>query len=161
MQYLLQCQSRQIFLTDEVLYYDKKIPLSNNFYACSSKAPAKTTIPVVPSPTSLSWLFDSSTNNLATGCWIYIFSTIVAPSFVTVTSWSGETRSLSRPLGPNEDLRVLATDLAASMFLYIKKRDTLMASIPLILLFESCSFRTMKGRPYSSKAKLIDIFKSI
>ena len=54
---------------------------------------------------------------MATGCWIYIFSTIVAPSFVTVTSWSGETSNLSNPLGPSEDLNVLATDLAARIFL--------------------------------------------
>lgn len=32
-----------------------------------------------------------------------------------------------------------------------------MASSPLILLLESCSLRTMKGLPYSSKAKLIDL----
>jgi hypothetical protein len=32
---------------------------------------------------------------------------------------------------------------------------TLMAAMPLILVFVSCSLRMMKGRPYSSKAKLI------
>lgn len=94
-----------------------KVPLSKSFSACSSRAPAKTTMPVVPSPTSLSWLLESSTNNLATGCWISIFSTMVAPSLVTVTSWSGDTNSLSRPLGPRDDFNVLATDLAARIFL--------------------------------------------
>ena len=39
---------------------------------------------------------------------------------MTVTSWSGETKSLSKPLGPREDLRVEATDLAARIFLWIK-----------------------------------------
>ena len=34
---------------------------------------------------------------------------------------------------------------------------TLMASMPLMRRLESCSFRTMKGRPYSSNAKLMPI----
>lgn len=34
-----------------------------------------------------------------------------------------------------------------------------MASIPLIRVLESCSLMTMKGRPYSSKARLIWILK--
>ena len=45
---------------------------------------------------------------------------MVAPSLVTVTSWSGETISLSRPLGPKDDLRVEATDLAARMFFWYR-----------------------------------------
>ena len=91
------------------------IPLSNNFWACSSKAPAKTTTPVVPSPLSSSWDLDNSTNNFAIGCSMFIFSTIVAPSFVTVTSPSWLTNILSMPFGPMEERRKLLTPHAAKM----------------------------------------------
>lgn len=56
--------------------------------------------------------------SLATGCWTYIFYKMVAPSLVTVTYWSGDTSNLSKPLGPKDDLRVEAIDLAANIFLY-------------------------------------------
>ena len=45
---------------------------------------------------------------------------MVAPSLVTVTSASGETSNLSSPLGPRDDLRVDATDLAARIFLWME-----------------------------------------
>jgi hypothetical protein len=38
------------------------IPLSNNDSAALSKAPARTTTEVVPSPASISWAFEISTN---------------------------------------------------------------------------------------------------
>jgi hypothetical protein len=38
------------------------IPLPNNFDAASNRAPAITTTVVVPSPASISWAFESSTN---------------------------------------------------------------------------------------------------
>ena len=105
-------------------------------------------MPVVPSPTSLSYDFESSTINLATGCSISIFSTIVAPSFVTSTSRSGLTIILSIPLGPRELLRVLATDLAATIL-------PLIASRPLTRFLVSYSRRIINGRPNSSNATLI------
>lgn len=40
---------------------------------------------------------------------------MVAPSFVTVISPSGEIRILSRPRGPREVLTILATVLAAKI----------------------------------------------
>ena len=73
------------------------------------------TTPVVPSPTSSSWLLDSSTSSLAIWCWTSILLSMVAPSFVTVTSPSGLTSILSMPLGPSEVRRVLETTLAAKM----------------------------------------------
>lgn len=74
---------------------------------------------------------------------------MVAPSLVTTTAPSGETNSLSIPLGPRELLRVLATDLAAS------KLD-LSASKPFSLFLDPYWLIIMKGLPYSSKAN--DIF---
>jgi len=46
-----------------------------------------------------------------------IFSRMVAPSLVMMTSPSGETSILSIPLGPREVLRRLATVLAARMLI--------------------------------------------
>lgn len=46
------------------------IPLSSRVRACSRSWPARTTTPVVPSPTSLSWDWESSTSSLAVGCCI-------------------------------------------------------------------------------------------
>ena len=88
-------------------------PLSINFKASSNKAPANTTTPVVPSPISLSYELDNSRSNLAVGCSISISDKIVAPSLVTNTSLSGDTIILSKPFGPNDVFKVLATDLAA------------------------------------------------
>uniref|UniRef100_A0A915KWX4 Uncharacterized protein n=1 Tax=Romanomermis culicivorax TaxID=13658 RepID=A0A915KWX4_ROMCU len=64
------------------------------------------TTPVVPSPISSSCDLDNSTNNLAI---------IVAPSLVTVTSPSPLTIILSKPLGPRDVRKVVATVLAAKM----------------------------------------------
>ena len=102
-------------LSNPSMIFNGWIPLSSNFWACSSKAPANTTTPVVPSPLSSSWDLDNSTNNLAIGCSMFIFSTIVAPSFVTVTSPSWLTNILSIPFGPIEDRRKLLTPQAAKI----------------------------------------------
>ena len=77
-----------------------------------------------------------------------IFSTIVAPSFVTTTSPSGDYNILSIPLGPIDDFKVFEIVLAAIMFIF-------KASTPFILFFASYSLMIMKGRPNSSNAKLI------
>ena len=119
-------------------------PRSRSFSACSSRAPARTTTPVVPSPISSSWDCDNSTSNLATWCSTAILSRIVAPSFVMVTSPSGETIILSMPLGPNDVLSNPETDRAAMMLCFCACR-------PLMRDLACCSFRMMKGRPYSSK----------
>ncbi len=73
---------------------------------------------------------------------------MVAPSLVTVIWPSGDCIILSIPFGPIDDLRALEIVRAAFIF-------ALKASTPLILFFYSCSLITIKGRPNSSKAKLI------
>jgi len=123
-------------------------PLSIKYEAYSNKAPANTTTPVVPSPISSSYDFDNSTNNLAVGCSISIFSTIVAPSFVTTTSPSPDTNILSIPLGPKEVLRVDDKAQAANML-------DLTASIPFNLNLCAYSLIMMYGLPNSSNAILI------
>ena len=119
-------------------------PRSSNFSACSSRAPARTTTPVVPSPISSSCDWLNSTNNRATWCSTAILSRIVAPSFVMVTSPSGETIILSIPFGPRDVLNKPETDRAAIILCFCACR-------PLMRLLACCSFRMMKGRPYSSK----------
>ena len=119
-------------------------PRSRSFSACSSRAPARTTTPVVPSPISSSCDWLNSTNNRATWCSTAILSRIVAPSFVIVTSPSGETIILSMPLGPKLVLNNPETDRAAMMLCF-------WACNPLMRLLACCSFRMMKGLPYSSK----------
>eukprot|EP01139_Manchomonas_bermudensis_P019019 Amastigsp_a676308_541.p3 type:complete len:128 gc:universal Amastigsp_a676308_541:1261-1644(+) len=124
------------------------MPLSRSTSACARSAPAKTTTPVVPSPISLSCDLESSTRSRAISCSTCIFSRIVAPSFVTVTSPSPSTMILSMPFGPSDDRRVCATVRAARMC-------CLCASSPRMRDFFSCSRRMMIGRPFSSKAKLM------
>mmetsp|Transcript_18819 Transcript_18819/g.39346 ORF Transcript_18819/g.39346 Transcript_18819/m.39346 type:complete len:202 (-) Transcript_18819:270-875(-) len=60
-------------------------PRSSSFSACSRRAPASTTTPVVPSPISLSCDCESSTRRRATWCSTSILSRMVAPSFEMVT----------------------------------------------------------------------------
>jgi hypothetical protein len=60
------------------------------------------TTDVVPSPTSLSWIYESSTKTLAAGWVTSNYLRIVAPSFVIVTSPISSTSILSRPCGPRE-----------------------------------------------------------
>mmetsp|Transcript_17542 Transcript_17542/g.36842 ORF Transcript_17542/g.36842 Transcript_17542/m.36842 type:complete len:250 (+) Transcript_17542:1188-1937(+) len=119
------------------------IPLANNFSACSSNAPARTTTPVVPSPISSSWEEESSTMSLETWWSTCMRLRMVAPSLVMVTSPSGETRILSMPLGPREERRILEMEVAARIF-------DLTASRPFTRALACCSFKMMKGRPYSS-----------
>ena len=64
------------------------------------------------------WDWDNCTINLAISWSTSIIFKIVAPSFVTVTSLSDETISLSSPFGPRDVLSVLAIDLAAQIWLY-------------------------------------------
>ena len=64
------------------------------------------------------WDWDNCTISLAISWSTSIIFKIVAPSFVTVTSLSDETISLSSPFGPRDVLSVLAIDLAAQIWLY-------------------------------------------
>ena len=92
------------------------------------------TTPVVPSPISSSWLFDSWTRSFAIWCSTSIWPNIVAPSFVTVISPSADIRILSKPVienitikfqtwwwltkprGPKDVRMMLATVRAASIW---------------------------------------------
>ena len=56
---------------------------------------------------------------------------------------------MSMPFGPSDVLKRPETDRAAMMLCFCAWR-------PLILLLACCSFRMMKGLPYSSKT--MDIF---
>lgn len=104
------------------------IPRSRRAVADSSRAPARTTTPVVPSPISSSCDFDSSTRSFATWCSTCIWPMMVAPSLVTVMSPSGEIMILSRPRGPRLVLTMLLTVRAARMC-------DLSASIPCSRVF--------------------------
>ena len=130
-----------------------------NHQTCSSSAPAITTTPVVPSPISWSWLFESSTRSLPIWCSTSICSRMVAPSFAAhrhrtitchvltqmrfsppqdelsslmQTSPSGLCSILSMPLGPRDDCSILEIAFAAWMLAFC-------ASIPRIRCFFSCS----------------------
>ncbi len=98
--------------------------MSRRVSAPASNSPARTTAVVVPSPTSLSWVFDISTIILAAGFWTSISFMIVAPSFVITISPMPATSILSIPRGPMVDRTISATILAAIMLL-------LWASLPL------------------------------
>ena len=80
-----------------------------------SNSPAIITAVVVPSPTSSSCVFATSTNILAAGCSISISLRIVTPSFVTTISPIPSTSILSIPFGPNVVLTVSANTLPANM----------------------------------------------
>mmetsp|Transcript_87388 Transcript_87388/g.120367 ORF Transcript_87388/g.120367 Transcript_87388/m.120367 type:complete len:278 (-) Transcript_87388:37-870(-) len=121
------------------------MPFSMSSSAWSSMEPAMTTTPVVPSPISWSCDLDRSTSSFAIWCCTSIFSRMVAPSLVTITSPSGPTTILSMPLGPIELRIVSAIALAARMF-------ALCASRPFSRFFFACSSMMMKGLPYSSMA---------
>lgn len=70
--------------------------LINSFPLFKSSA-AKITTEVVPSPTSLSYICDSSTRTLAAGWVTSSILRIVAPSLVIVTSPISSTNILSKP----------------------------------------------------------------
>ena len=78
----------------------------------------------MPSPTSSSCVFATSTIIFAAGCSISISFRIVAPSFVIVTSPIESTSILSMPFGPKVVRTLSATALAAIIFL-------LCASLPV------------------------------
>src|ERR1051325_6378160 len=103
--------------------------------AFSSKAPAKTTEDVVPSPTSLSTDLATSTIILAAGCSISISFRIVAPSFVIVVSPIVLTSILSMPRGPRQVFTVSATSLAVLILFFC-------ASLPLLSLVPSRKINT-------------------
>jgi hypothetical protein len=90
---------------------------------------------VVPSPTSASVAFAISTRSFAVGCWTSICFSIVAPSFVMVTSPRLSTSILSMPLGPRLVRTISDITLAASMLF-------LRASLPLVSVAPSFSIRT-------------------
>ena len=83
-----------------------------------SRVPARTAAVVVPSPTSSSCVFATSTIILAAGCWISISSRIVTPSFVITTSPIESVSILSIPRGPSVVLIASATAFAAAMFCF-------------------------------------------
>ena len=85
---------------------------------------------VVPSPTSSSWVFATSTSIFAAGCSISISFKIVTPSLVTTISPSPSTNILSIPFGPKVVLTVSANTLPAKMLV-------LCASLPNNLLVPS------------------------
>ena len=92
------------------------ISWSRRFSAFFSSSPAIIAAVVVPSPTSSSCVFATSTSIFAAGCSICISSRIVTPSFVITMSPKESTSILSMPFGPSVDLTASATDLAAAMF---------------------------------------------
>ena len=89
--------------------------MSMSSSAFSRSAPARMTADVVPSPTSLSVAFETSTSIFAAGCCTSISLSIVAPSLVMVTSPSESTSILSMPRGPIELFTISAISLAAWM----------------------------------------------
>ena len=110
--------------------------LLSNSSAFSSRAPPNTTDEVVPSPTSLSTVFEISTIIFAAGCCTSISLSIVAPSFVIVTSPRESTSILSRPRGPRLDRTNSDTSFAAVMLFCC-------ASLPFCC--KALSFRTITG----------------
>ncbi len=90
---------------------------SSSSSACSNSSPATTTAVVVPSPTSSSWVSDTSTIMFAAGWSMSISLRIVTPSFVTTTSPESETSILSIPFGPSVVRTDSATAFPAVMFI--------------------------------------------
>ena len=84
-----------------------------NWVALLSNSAANITTEVVPSPTSLSWIWAKSPKILAAGCSMDNNFKIVAPSFVITTSPVSSTSILSRPWGPKLDLTTLDMDWTA------------------------------------------------
>lgn len=96
---------------------------SRSLRLASSKAPATTTTEVVPSPASMSYALEISTNILAVGWTTSIYLRIVAPSFVIKTSPRASYIILSMPLGPKLVRTTSEIALAALIF------DDLMSSL--------------------------------
>mmetsp|Transcript_16168 Transcript_16168/g.39095 ORF Transcript_16168/g.39095 Transcript_16168/m.39095 type:complete len:243 (+) Transcript_16168:1121-1849(+) len=93
-------------------------PFSRSFSAAVSRAPASTTTEVVPSPASISWDLDSSTNIFAVGWLTDICFRMVAPSLVMMTPPFPSWIILSMPRGPREVRTAVATAFAATMFIF-------------------------------------------
>ena len=109
------------------------------------------TAEVVPSPTSLSVAFETSTSIFAAGCWTSISLSMVAPSLVMVTSPSESTSILSMPRGPTELLTISAISFAAWMLF-------LWASLPLDWLLPSFRMRTGVPPEVMAGIAVVDIF---
>ncbi|CAI8178528.1 MAG: Uncharacterised protein [Candidatus Nitrosopelagicus brevis] len=90
----------------------------SNSSAFANSVPAKITDDVVPSPTSVSIVFEISIIILAAGCCASISFRIVAPSLVIVTSPKESTSILSSPRGPKLDLTISATIFAAMILFF-------------------------------------------
>ncbi|OPY18528.1 MAG: hypothetical protein A4E23_01351 [Methanomethylovorans sp. PtaU1.Bin073] len=102
------------------------IPLFISSSAFVSNSPVSIAAVVVPSPTSSSWVLDTSTTILAAGCSISISLRMVAPSLVITMSPNESTSILSMPLGPSVLLTAFATAFPARILM-------LRASLPLVL----------------------------
>src|SRR5271156_6704427 len=126
-------------------------PLSISPSAFSSRAPARMTAEVVPSPTSLSVAFETSTSIFAAGCCTSISLSMVAPSLVMVTSPIESTSILSMPRGPIEVLTISAISFAAWMLF-------LWASLPLDWLLPSLRMRTGVPPEVTAGIAVVDIF---
>ena len=127
--------------------------MSKSFSAFSRSSPDRITAVVVPSPTSLSWVFDTSTSIFAAGCWTSSSFIMVAPSLVIVTSPMELTSILSIPRGPRVERTVSATTFAAVMLF-------LWASLPVDRPVPS--FRMSTGTPWVPCAdiSIIPLFES-
>src|SRR5581483_10423911 len=80
-------------------------------------SPARTTLVVVPSPTSFSCVLATSMIIFAAGCATSISLRMVAPSLVMTTSPMLSTSILSMPFGPRVERTASATAFAARMLL--------------------------------------------
>ena len=89
--------------------------LMSSFPLLSNSA-ARITTEVVPSPTSRSWIWESSTRTFAAGCVTSNYLRIVAPSLVIVTSPISSTSILSSPWGPSEVLTIFESASTAIIF---------------------------------------------
>src|SRR5208283_2357640 len=118
--------------------------------AFSRSAPASITADVVPSPTSLSVAFETSTSIFAAGCCTSISLSMVAPSLVIVTSPSESTSILSMPRGPTEVLTISAISLAAAILFRC-------ASLPFDWLLPSFRMRTGVPPEVIAEIAVVDI----
>ena len=105
-------------------------PCRTNCHAFLSISAQITTVVVVPSLATRSWVDDALIIIFATGCSTFAVSRTVTPSFVTRVSPVSSTSNLSRPFGPSVERTAPANAMAACTFL--RK-----ASRPLVLSVDS------------------------
>ena len=106
-------------------------------WAPFKNSPVKTAAVVVPSPTSSSWVFATSATSFAAGCFIFISSSIVAPSFVIITSPAGSVIILSNPLGPRV-VRTASDTARAAMILVLFASSPLVSCVPCFKMMIGC-----------------------